>query len=137
MSHHLDSPLARQDVRLDFTDLYLFRGEVGTVFVVNLCHSIAEPIATPGFHPEGMYEFKIDLDGDAIEDLTYRFASTSATRQAASALSFAGSPGAARLIRTRRERSSRAALPARRSRPPMAGGSGRARPARRSGTISM
>ena len=34
MSHHLDSPLARQDVRLDITDLYVFRGEIGTVFVM-------------------------------------------------------------------------------------------------------
>jgi hypothetical protein len=72
MSHHLDSPLARQDVRLDITDLYVFRGEIGTVFVINVCHSIAGDIPTPGFHPEGMYEFKVDLDGDAIEDLTFR-----------------------------------------------------------------
>ncbi|HUN49098.1 MAG TPA: DUF4331 family protein [Stellaceae bacterium] len=72
MSHHLDCPLARQDVRLDITDLYLFRGETGTVFVINVCHSIAGPVPAPGFHPEGMYEFKVDLDGDAIEDLTYR-----------------------------------------------------------------
>ncbi len=41
MSHHLDGPIARQDVRLDITDLYAFRGETGTVFVVNVCHSIA------------------------------------------------------------------------------------------------
>ena len=41
MSHHLDSPIARQDVRLDITDLYVFRGETGTVFVINVCHSIA------------------------------------------------------------------------------------------------
>ncbi|MGO9421660.1 DUF4331 family protein [Roseiarcus sp.] len=72
MSHHLDSPLARQDIRLDITDLYVFRGEVGTVFVINVCHSIFGPIPTPGFHPEGMYEFKIDHDSDAVEDLTYR-----------------------------------------------------------------
>ncbi len=72
MSHHLDSPLARQDIRLDITDLYVFRGEVGSVFAINVCHSIFGPIPTPGFHPEGMYEFKIDLDGDAIEDITYR-----------------------------------------------------------------
>jgi len=72
MSHHLDSPIARQDVRLDITDLYCFRGETGTVFVINLCHSIAGYIPVPGYHPEGMYEFKIDLDGDAVEDLTYR-----------------------------------------------------------------
>jgi hypothetical protein len=30
MSHHLDSPIARQDIRLDITDLYVFRDEVGT-----------------------------------------------------------------------------------------------------------
>ena len=72
MSHHLDSPIARQDVRLDITDLYSFRGETGTVFAINVCHSIAGDIPVPGYHPEGMYEFKIDLDGDAVEDLTYR-----------------------------------------------------------------
>ncbi|KQV83666.1 DUF4331 family protein [Rhizobium sp. Root1220] len=72
MSHHLDSPLARQDIRLDITDLYVFRGQIGTVFAINVCHSIFGPIPTPGFHPEGMYEFKIDLNGDAVEDITYR-----------------------------------------------------------------
>ena len=77
MSHHLDSPIAREDVRLDITDLYAFRGETGTVFVINVCHSIAEivlgkPIPVPGFHPEGKYEFKVDLNHDAVEELTYR-----------------------------------------------------------------
>ncbi len=73
MSHHLDAPIARQDIRLDITDLYVFRGEKGTVFLINLCHSIFGPVPAPGYHPEGMYEFKIDLNADAIEDLTYRF----------------------------------------------------------------
>ena len=73
MSHHLDSPLARQDVRLDITDLYVFRGEAGTVLAINVCHSLAGDIPTPGYHPEGKYEFKIDLDDDSVEDLTYRF----------------------------------------------------------------
>jgi len=76
MSHHLDSPLARQDVRLDISDLYVFRGERGTVFTMNVNHSIAPEITgrtdPAGFHPEAKYEFKVDLDGDAIEDLTYR-----------------------------------------------------------------
>ncbi len=72
MSHHLDSPLAREDIRLDITDLYVFRGETGTVFVINVCHSIFGEIPSPGYHPEGMYEFKVDLNGDAVEDLTYR-----------------------------------------------------------------
>ncbi len=73
MSHHLDSPIARQDIRLDITDLYLFRGQTGTVFVINVCHSIFGPIPLPGYHPEGMYEFKVDLKGDAVEEITYRF----------------------------------------------------------------
>lgn len=72
MSHHLDSPIARQDVRLDITDLYAFRGQVGTVFVINVCHSLGEA-KIPGYHPEGMYEFKVDLNGDAVEEVTYRF----------------------------------------------------------------
>ncbi|SKC64763.1 protein of unknown function [Burkholderia sp. YR290] len=72
MSHHLDSPIARQDIRLDITDLYCFRGQSGTVFVINVCHSIAGDVPVPGYHPEGMYEFKIDLNHDAIEELTYR-----------------------------------------------------------------
>ncbi|WP_431926022.1 DUF4331 family protein [Amycolatopsis tucumanensis] len=72
LSHHLDSPAARQDVRLDITDLYVFRGIVGTAFVLNVSHSLNGP-AIPGFHPEGMYELKIDLDGDAVEEITYRF----------------------------------------------------------------
>ena len=38
MSHHLDSPLAREDTRLDITDVYLFRGTMGTVFVMNAIH---------------------------------------------------------------------------------------------------
>ena len=61
-----------RDIRLDITDLYVFRGEVGTVLNINVCHSIFGKIPVPGFHPEGMYEFKIDLDGDSVEDTTYR-----------------------------------------------------------------
>ncbi|MFJ6728452.1 DUF4331 family protein [Streptomyces sp. NPDC091281] len=73
MSHHLDSPIARQDPRLDITDFYLFRGERGTVFVLNVSHSLAGEEIPRGFHPEGRYEFKIDTDGDAVEEVTYRF----------------------------------------------------------------
>jgi hypothetical protein len=73
MSHHLDSPLARRDTRLDITDLYVFRGEIGTVFVLDVNSSPPASDAPEGFHPRAQYEFKIDLDGDAVEDLAYRF----------------------------------------------------------------
>jgi Domain of unknown function (DUF4331) len=72
MSHYLDSALAGQDVRLDITDVYVFRGEVGTVFVLSLNSSAAGSDAPAGFHPDAHHDFRIDLDGDAIEDLTYR-----------------------------------------------------------------
>jgi hypothetical protein len=47
MSHHLDSPIARQDIRLDITDLYVFRGQTGTLFVINVCHSIPNGTVAP------------------------------------------------------------------------------------------
>lgn len=73
MSHHLDSPEARQDSRLDLTDQFVFPGETGgTVFVLDVNSSTAGPDAKPGFHPEGRYEIKIHLDGAAVENLTYR-----------------------------------------------------------------
>ncbi len=72
MSHHLDSPLARQDTRLDITDVYLFRGIVGTVFVMNVNSSAAGRNYPARFHPEALYEFKVDTDGDALEDVTLR-----------------------------------------------------------------
>ncbi len=72
MSHHLDSPLARQDSRLDITDHFLFRGDTGTVFVLDVNTSLAGPEASAGFHPEGRYEFKIHRGGSSVESLTYR-----------------------------------------------------------------
>ncbi|MGI5213541.1 hypothetical protein [Plantactinospora sp. CA-290183] len=41
MSHHLDSPLAREDSRLDLTDQFVFRGEGGTVLIMNVNSSAA------------------------------------------------------------------------------------------------
>ncbi|MFB3764673.1 MAG: DUF4331 family protein [Methanotrichaceae archaeon] len=72
MSNHLDSPLARKDTRLDITDVYLFRGTMGTVFVMNVNSSVAGQRYPEHFHPEALYEFKVDTDGDAVEDMTFR-----------------------------------------------------------------
>jgi hypothetical protein len=73
MSHHLDSPAARADARLNISDTYVFRGDRGTVFVMDVCSDAAGPDAPKGFHPEARYEFRIDSTGDAVEDLAYRF----------------------------------------------------------------
>jgi hypothetical protein len=68
MSHHLDSPLAREDPRLDISDVYVFKGATGTAFVINVNPQSGDG----GFHHEAMYEFKVDLSGDAREDITFR-----------------------------------------------------------------
>jgi hypothetical protein len=67
VSDHLDSLSAKNDPRLDISDLYLFRGTRGTVLVLN-----TNPGGKDGFHHEAVYELKIDLNGDAREDLTLR-----------------------------------------------------------------
>jgi uncharacterized protein DUF4331 len=72
VSHHLDSPASRRDPRLNLTDLYVFDGDAGTVFVLAGNTSLAGPTRVPGFHPEARYEIKVHLDGSAQESLTYR-----------------------------------------------------------------
>jgi hypothetical protein len=72
MSHHLESGLAHRDTRLDIADLYVFRGKVGTVFILTINSVLSGEGALKDFHPEAQYLIKLDLDGDAVEDLTYR-----------------------------------------------------------------
>jgi len=74
---HLDAPgmtAPGGDKRLDINDVYIFKSPSNSnnvVFIVTLF-----PLAGVGgpatFHPGASYEFKIDNDGDAKEDLTYR-----------------------------------------------------------------
>jgi hypothetical protein len=69
MSQQLDWELAWQDPRLDICDVYLFRGTAGTVLVMDV-----DPLSGyHGFHPQGLYEFKLDLDDDGVEDVTFSF----------------------------------------------------------------
>jgi len=72
MSHHLDTPLARQNGQLYIDDLYVFPGTGSTVFVMDVNSNITGVHAEPGFHPEARYEFKVHFDGADYETLTYR-----------------------------------------------------------------
>ncbi|MEV4620460.1 DUF4331 family protein [Asanoa sp. NPDC049573] len=74
MSHHLDTPLARQSGQLFLNDLYVFGGEGCTAFVMDVNSNITEPNVPPGFHPEARYEFRIHLAGNDHEELTFRVA---------------------------------------------------------------
>jgi Domain of unknown function (DUF4331) len=72
MSHHLDTPLARQNGQLYIDDLYVFPGDGSTVFIMDVNSDITGAHAEPGFHPEARYEIKVHADGADFEDLTYR-----------------------------------------------------------------
>ena len=68
MSHHAESCLARQYPTLDIADSFLFRGEVGSVFIMTL-----NPLSGPGgFHPDGVHEFCICTSRRAERDLVFR-----------------------------------------------------------------
>jgi Domain of unknown function (DUF4331) len=69
MTDQLDVGIPWLDARLDICDVYLFRSHRGTVLVMDV-----DPLSGyRGFHPHGRYEFKLDLDGDGVEDVTYCF----------------------------------------------------------------
>jgi Domain of unknown function (DUF4331) len=72
MSHHLDTPLARQSGQLFIDDLYVFPGDSSTVFIMDVNSNVTGERAEPGFHPEARYEFKVHFNGADFEALTYR-----------------------------------------------------------------
>ena len=72
MSHHLDTPLARQSGQLFIDDLYVYDANDATVFAMDVNSTITGPDITPGFGHEARYEFRIHFDGADVEALTYR-----------------------------------------------------------------
>lgn len=81
MSHHYSGPnigFPRGDARLDLTDLYAFGkpGDPGkSILIMNVHPSVGlnppGPTNSEPFAPEARYELKIDMDGDAVADITY------------------------------------------------------------------
>src|SRR6478672_4821515 len=73
MSHHLDVPAAREDGRVDLCDLYVFDGDDPDTTVLVLTVNPDAGVTSPTtFHPDVVYEFKIDANGDAFEEVSYR-----------------------------------------------------------------
>src|SRR5688572_13616206 len=76
---HLDAPGLTPpggDTRLDITDVYAFQSPSNasnTVLVMGV-NPLAGVLNDGKFRPGAVYEFKVDSDGDAIENLTYRIA---------------------------------------------------------------
>jgi hypothetical protein len=73
VSHHLDVPAAREDGRVDLCDLYVFDGaDPDTTVLVMTVNPDAGVTSPTTFHPDVVYEFKIDTNEDAVEDVSYR-----------------------------------------------------------------
>src|SRR5258708_28082462 len=71
MSHHFDTPTAREDPRINVCDFYLFRGRPGFTVMAMTVNPNAGQSAPNTFREEGLYAFRFDLDGDAREELSF------------------------------------------------------------------
>ncbi len=75
MSNHFSAANLKHpgdDARLDLTDLFVFAAPDDpdrTVLIMD-----ANPFAKgDGFHPDAVYRFNIDTDGDALADVAFSF----------------------------------------------------------------
>jgi hypothetical protein len=72
MSHHFDTPTAREDPRINVCDFYLFQGRPGMTVMAMTVNPDAGISAPDTFREEGLYAFRFDLDGDAREDVAFK-----------------------------------------------------------------
>jgi hypothetical protein len=80
-SSHREAPLTAADPQIDGTDLYAFVSpdRTNTVTFISSWNPFEEPAGGPNFFPwaEGVnYDIKIDNNGDAKPDITYRWVFT-------------------------------------------------------------
>jgi hypothetical protein len=73
MSHHFDTKLAREDPSLNLCDFYLFDGPAGKTVIAMTVNPDVGLSAADTLHPEGLYAFRFDLNGDAREEVTFKF----------------------------------------------------------------
>jgi len=73
MSHHFDNPNAGDDPRLNVNDFYLFSGGAGRTVMAMTVNPDAGLSAPESLREEGLYAFRFDLDGDNVEEVTFKF----------------------------------------------------------------
>jgi hypothetical protein len=73
MSHHFDTKLAKEDPSLNLCDFYLFEGPSGKTVMAMTVNPDVGLSAPDTLHPEGLYAFRFDLNGDAKEEVTFKF----------------------------------------------------------------
>ncbi len=85
-SDHQDTPLVELNAEQDMTDVYTFPGSApGRIALVLNSRAFLTPAQTPGasFDPNLLYQFKIDNDGNALEDkvIQITFSGSGSTQQ--------------------------------------------------------
>src|ERR1700752_4665738 len=73
MSHHFDTKLAKEDPSLNLCDFYLFDDPSGKTVMAMTVNPDVGLSAPDTLHPEGLYAFRFDLNGDAKEEVTFKF----------------------------------------------------------------
>lgn len=79
-SSHREAPGILRSPQVDGTDFYMFRsyepGRAGFVTLIANYNPLQAPYGGPNYFPldpDAFYDIHVDNDGDAIEDLTFRF----------------------------------------------------------------
>ena len=73
MSHHFDTPTAREDPRLNLCDFYLFAGSAAaTTAMAMTVNPAAHADTVAPFRDEAVYAFRFDTDGDRCEDVSFK-----------------------------------------------------------------
>src|SRR5205085_7293569 len=72
---HRDAPLTKGAPRIDLTDVYVFKpvSGNGVVLAMNV-NPLTAPADTSrlSLDPDAVYEFKLDTNGDAVADISYK-----------------------------------------------------------------
>ena len=82
MSHHFDTPTAKEDPRINLCDFYLFRGRPGTTVMALTVNPGAGVNAPDTFRDEALYAFRFDLNRDSREDVTFKIQFSAPTHAA-------------------------------------------------------
>jgi hypothetical protein len=65
LSHHFDTPTAKEDPRINVCDFYIFDGSPRTTVMAMTVNPDAGLSASDTFREEALYTFRFDLNGDA------------------------------------------------------------------------
>ena len=71
MSHHFDTRLAKENPAFNVCDMYLFRGSPQSTVMAMTVNADSGISGLDTLHPEALYTFRFDLNGDAREEVVF------------------------------------------------------------------